>query len=151
MFVVCMRYADNREEAEDILQEGFILIYRDLHQFSGQGPVGAWMRRVIVNTALQHLRKKQRQVVTTDIDQASGAGDDDPLILQFEGGQARELIRMLQGLPIGYRTVLNLYILEGYSHKEIAEQLQISVNTSKSQLSRAKEMLRKSLEKTLNS
>jgi RNA polymerase sigma-70 factor (ECF subfamily) len=104
----------------------------------------------MVNTALQQLRKNQRLIPTTQIEHVPDTGDDDPVIQAFEGNNARELIRLLQSLPAGYRTVLNLYVLEGYSHKEIAEQLQINVSTSKSQLLRAKEMLRKKLEKTLN-
>ncbi|TAE60866.1 MAG: RNA polymerase sigma factor [Bacteroidetes bacterium] len=150
MFVQCLRYADSREEAEDILHEGFVKVFRDLHQYSGQGPLGAWIRKVMVNTALQQLRKNQRLIPTTQIEHVPDTGDDDPVIQAFEGNNARELIRLLQSLPAGYRTVLNLYVLEGYSHKEIAEQLQINVSTSKSQLLRAKEMLRKKLEKTLN-
>ncbi|MDX1907788.1 MAG: RNA polymerase sigma factor [Bacteroidia bacterium] len=150
MFVQCLRYAGSREEAEDMLHEGFVKVYRDLHQFSGQGPLGAWIRRVIVNTALQQLRKNQRLVQTSDIDKAPDPGQDDPVILNFES-HAQELIRILQSLPVGYRTVLNLYVMEGFSHQEIAEQLGISISTSKTQLLRAKELLRKKLDKALKS
>lgn len=150
LFVVCLRYADNREEAEDMLQEGFVLIYRDLHQFSGQGPIGAWMRRVVVNTALQHIRRRKRDVLTAQLEDAHYAADNSPENSPITSLHTQDLVRMLQTLPIGYRTVLNLYVIEGFSHKEIAEMLNISVNTSKSQLSRAKELMRRTLERTLN-
>ncbi|MDX2284618.1 MAG: RNA polymerase sigma factor [Bacteroidia bacterium] len=148
MFGYCLRYAGSREEAEDLLHEGFLKIFRDLHQYHGKGALGAWMRQVMVHTAIDHLRRQQRQIATSDLEAAPEPGAEDPLIRQFES-HTQELIAILQRMPPGYRTILNLYVLEGYSHKEIAAQLNIQVSTSKTQLMRAREVLRKHVEKSL--
>lgn len=142
-----MRYARDRSEAEDMMQEGFIRVFNDLRQYRDTGPLGAWIRRVVVNSALRYIRTRGR-LVFNDIDNSMAATlpASDNVINDLG---AEDLVRMVQLLPEGYRLVFNLYVVEGYSHQEISEQLGISVNTSKSQLSRAKASLRKTLEKIL--
>lgn len=147
LFVLCLRYADSYEEAEDFLQDGFIHIFKDLYRFQPFGSLEAWMRKVVVNVALQHIRKKRRLFQTTEIS---------PMISQLESNEnpfsdlsAKNLIRMIQTLPTGYRTVFNLFVIEGYSHQEIGELLEISEGTSKSQLSRAKAVLREMLKSSV--
>ncbi len=147
LFSVCLRYGRDHSEAEDILQEGFIHIFKDLHQYQGKGSLLGWMRKVLVNNALQYLRKWKRDWNHIDIsdyqDTFSTSGD----IFQKLG--LEELTHLIQKLPVGYRLVFNLYVIEGYAHKEIAEMLNISVNTSKTQLFKAKALLRKQLETQL--
>lgn len=148
MMGVCLRYAKDRAEAEDILQEGFFKVFCDLKQFSGKGAIGAWIRRVMVNTALMHIRKQKNKLFPViELDQIaySHASKED----LFSSFRAKALVQMIQQLPDGYRVVFNMYVIEGYSHKEIAQQLGISESTSKSQLSRAKMTLRQMLEKQL--
>ncbi len=148
MMGVCLRYAKNRAEAEDILQDGFFKVFCDLKQFSGTGPLGAWIRRVIVNTALMHVRKHKNKLfpsIELEKVEYTQASDED----LFSRFRMQALVKMIQQLPDGYRMVFNMYVIEGYSHKEIAEQLNISESTSKSQLSRAKMTLRGMLEKQL--
>ena len=133
--------------AEDIVQDTFVVLYRDLYQYKPTGALGAWVRRVTVNTALMHIRKKRMVFSEIEIHTLAENRQSDDNILSAIG--AREIMKMVQQLPDGYRMVFNLYVVEGFTHKEIAEQLKVSVNTSKSQLSRAKRMLRNVLEKTL--
>ncbi|MEM9888925.1 MAG: sigma-70 family RNA polymerase sigma factor [Bacteroidota bacterium] len=148
LFGVCLRYAKDRIEAEDFMQEGLIVIFRDLKQYRPTSALGAWMRRVMINVCLQQLRKRH------NVFKVSSMEAKEVLMLQSAEDilgnlRAKELIQMVQSLPVGYRAVFNLYVIEGYSHKEIAELLNISMNTSKSQLSRAKANLRKLLEAEL--
>jgi len=143
MFRLCLRYANDRMEAEDILQEGFINVFRDLRQFNSSGALGGWIRRVIVNVALQHIRKKKRLFPTVALDYAMSETRDVNAVLAQLNAEA--LTTMIQKLPPGYRAVFNMYAVEGYNHKEIAEQMEISVGTSKSQLSKAKAMLRQQI------
>ena len=147
LFGICLRYAQNWQEAEDFLQEGMIVIYRDLYQYRPTGALGAWLRRVMVNVCLQHIRKRHRIIRTTSLDNyGEKLETTENLFSEF---RAKALVKMIQQLAPGYRLVFNLYVIEGYSHQEIADQLDISINTSKSQLSRAKAALRKILEKEL--
>jgi len=147
MFRICLRYAKDRAEAEDMLQDGFIKVFADLHQYKGTGALGGWIRRVMVNVALQQIRKKKNLFSSIEIEQVANNYDTGEDIYATLGAQA--LIKMVQQLPPGYRTVFNLFVIEGYSHQEIGEQLGISSNTSKSQLSKAKASLRKMLEKVM--
>jgi RNA polymerase sigma factor (sigma-70 family) len=147
LFAVCMRYAHSREDAEDIFQDGFVLIFKDLRQYTGVGNLEGWLRKVMVNTALQHLRKQKKLIQTIEFDGQEHAEDTDDLVMDEQ--LAKNLVRILQKLPSGFRTVFNLYVLEGYTHPEIAEILDISVGTSKSQLMRAKAHFRKLLENSL--
>ncbi len=145
---VCMRYADRYEEAQDIVQNGFIKVFKKIDTFSGTGSLEGWIRRIMVNTALDYLRSNKAQRFNVNI-------DDVDFLLKKESQaveklQAEDLLAMIRDLPTGYRTVFNLYAIEGYSHKEIAEQLEISENTSKSQYSRARALLQKKLEELEN-
>ena len=147
MYRICLRYAADSYEAQDMLQDGFIKVYSDLHQFRREGPLGAWIRRVMVNTALTHLRKKKKLFSDVDISNLSNVVHTNENI--HAELDAQKLTMLVQQLPPGYRVVFNMYVIEGYPHKEIAEKLNISVNTSKSQLSKAKATLRKVIEKVL--
>ena len=144
LYVLCLRYARDRSEANDIHQEGFISIFKDLHQFTGEGDLGAWMRKVMVNTALQYIRKWKK-----DWDWQNS--DDHLQHLQVDEAahsnlNLEDLTKIIQQLPLGYRIVFNMYVIEGFSHKEIAEELDISVSTSKSQLHRAKESIKNKID-----
>ena len=139
---ICLRYAQDETEAEDILQDSFIRIFGRLDQYNETGPLGAWIRRITVNTALESYRKrksvKQQLVTALDLKDLHPATNDG-IIEQLH---AEELVKKIQQLPPGYRGVFNLYAVEGYSHPEIGELLGISEGTSKSQYSRARLMLR---------
>lgn len=148
MFVVCLRYANNREDAEDMLQEGFVRVFRDLRQYAGAGSLEGWVRKVIVNAALQFLQKQRRGLLTVGIDDQEFPDDSPEPMMQNESNP-QQLLRILQQLPPGFRAIFNLHVLEGYSHPEIAEIMGISVGTSKSQLLRAKAHFRKLLEQNL--
>jgi len=147
MFRLCLRYANDRAGAEDLLQEGFLKVFSDLHKFSFHGALGGWVRRVILNVALQHVRKQKQMFLVADVDAFAGdlsSGDD--IIARLN---AEALTTFIQQLPPGYRAVFNLYVVEGYPHKEIAGMLGIDVGTSKSQLSKAKAALRGMLERVM--
>ncbi len=136
MFGVCLRYSRGREEAEDLLQEGFIKVFQKLSSFKGEGALEGWIRRVMINTALDYIR--QQKLSWTDIDSIQEPGEY-PEIMDKMGSAA--LLNLIQKLPAGFRTIFNLYAIEGYNHKEIGEMLNISEGTSKSQYSRARSQL----------
>lgn len=142
MFAICMRYAASQSEAEDLLQEGFIKVFQYLHQYRGEGNFEGWMRRIFVNTAIEGIRKRNFWQKLGDSESNLESGSD---LNGFENLSLLDLMKLIQGLSDGYRTVFNLYVIEGYSHKEIGELLNISEGTSKSQLSRAKAILQKTL------
>lgn len=147
VFGICLRYAKDRAEGEDMMQEAFIRVYTDLYQYRPIGPFGGWVRRVTINSCLRYIRKRNRLVFN---DKAEAMADAMPASDDILGRLAvADLVKWIQKLPEGYRLVFNLFVVEGYSHKEIADELGISVNTSKSQLFRAKAHLRKTLEKVL--
>ena len=152
MFSMCLRYADNRGDAEDMLQEGFLTVFRDLKGFRCEGSLEGWIRRVILNIVFKTL-KAQRAVKSFELKTEYLEGAPDTLFEtdSTQENTTQELLQMMQNLPTGFRTVLNLYILEGYTHKEISEILGISIGTSKSQLLRAKAALRQMFEKKLTS
>ncbi len=153
MFVLCLRYANNREDAEDILQEGFVKVFRDLHQYSGTGNFEGWVRKVILNTALQYIRR-QKQLklqLTPEFEKWENVLTVDAEEEPFDKELVKKILHLMQHMPIGFRTVLNLYVMEGYSHQQIADELDISVGTSKSQLNRAKKHLRELVVKTIKS
>ena len=137
---VCYRYATSAEEAQDLLQDGFIKIFEKLDKYSGIGSFEGWMRRIVVNTALDNIRKNKKFLLHTDINDADYKLPSNDFI--EERLAAEDLLKILQSIPLGYKTIFNLYAIEGYSHKEIAEQLNITTSTSKSQYSRAKALLR---------
>jgi RNA polymerase sigma-70 factor (ECF subfamily) len=138
MFGLCLQYADNQDDAADILQEGFIKVFRKLGQFGGKGSFEGWIRRIMINTALERYRSQVRLYPLTDQTMKKDEMVDEEV---FERLSAADLIRLVQELPPRYRMVFNLYAIEGYSHKEIGEMMGISVGTSKSNLSRARDIL----------
>lgn len=147
-YMISMRYGKNVTEAEDIMQEGMIRIYRDLHQYNGQrAAFTTWSSRVIVNAALRYLQQNRWQSTFSDIEETQHIHAAEETI--YAHIATKELTQMVQTLPIGYRIVFNMYCIEGYSHKEIATELGISDGTSKSQLSKAKKALRTLLENQL--
>ncbi|MBO7117886.1 MAG: RNA polymerase sigma factor [Bacteroidales bacterium] len=141
MFPVCLRYMSSREEAEDVLQEGFVTLFSKLDSYSGKGSFEGWARKIFVNTALMQLRKNDVLKESEDLEGAWDISSQDPTIIQNIGYQ--ELLELIESLPPGFRTVFNMYVIEGYSHKEIGEALGISENTSRSQLQRARVILQK--------
>ncbi len=142
MFAVCRRYIKDPPEAESVMIGGFIKVFEKIFQFNGDGHFEGWVRKIMVNESLIYLRKNRNMYLEVDISNAVHEPDYDLLDNRLE---AEDLLEMVQKLPDGYRTVFNLYAIEGFSHKEIAEKLEINVNTSKSQLSRARKLLQKLL------
>jgi RNA polymerase sigma-70 factor (ECF subfamily) len=147
MFRVVMRFARDHAEAEDMLQDGFVRVFRDMNQFRGEGPLGGWIRRIMVNTALTHLRRQRDFILQVD-DLSPFEGrvrTEEDVVSNID---AESLVKTLQRLPPGYRAVFNLYAIDGYSHEEISSQLGISIGTSKSQLFKAREFLKRILDKS---
>ncbi len=138
MYAVCLRYSGNAEEAEDILQEGFIKIFKKLDSFRGDGSFEGWLRRIFVNTAIEHFRRKRYLMPVTEKEENTIEGKYTSVLDELG---AKDIMLLVQELSPGYRTVFNMYVVEGYTHKEIADILGISEGTSKSQLSRAKVIL----------
>ena len=139
MLGVCYRFAKNREDAEDMLQEGFIKIFTQLHQYRSEGALEGWIRRIIVHTCINVLKKNKKFAESVDIIHANSIYVREDMIPSIM--QAKQVVECIRMLPMGYRTVLNLYAIEGYSHKEIAVMLEIEESTSRSQYTRAKAML----------
>ncbi len=139
MLGVCYRFAKNREDAEDMLQDGFIKVFTQLHQYRNEGALEGWIRRIIVHTCINILKKNKKFADSVDIIHANSVHIKEDMIPSIM--QAKQVVECIRLLPIGYRTVLNLYAIEGYSHKEIARMLEIEESTSRSQYTRAKAML----------
>ncbi len=138
MMGVCLRYAKNRDDAKDILQDGFVRVYINLKSFKGDGSFEGWIKRIMINTAIKHYHKNLKFSNNIDIEAAYDVGFDNNVLGKMA---VSELMQLVQTLPDGYRTIFNLYIIEGYQHNEIAEMLGISEGTSKSQLARARNFL----------
>ncbi len=144
LFAICMRYGTNRAEAEDILQESFLTIFNKIEAYRFKGSFEGWMKRITVNTAINLLRSKNHQLHRTI--------NDDYIDVKYEGSDTisklseEEILKCIQNLPTGYRTVFNLHVVEGYKHREIAELLGISENTSRTQLGKARTALIKEME-----
>lgn len=136
MYALCLRYLKEADDAQDVLLKAFTKVFEHLPQFKGEGSFEGWVRRIVVNEALMFLRKHKHRHITIELEEAAASVEQYPQL------EADDLLRLVQALPEGYRTVFNLHAIEGYAHFEIAEQLGISEGTSKSQLSRAKELLR---------
>ena len=136
MMAVCLRYMGNREEAEDVLQEGFITLFTKIDSYQGAGSFEGWARRIFVNTALMHLRRTDALGLSDDIEEARSLFTQEATPVQKMG--YRDLMRMISALPADARTVFNMYVVEGYSHKEIAEELGCTEATSRSKLQRAR-------------
>ena len=143
MMAVCMRYVNRRDIAEDLLQEGFVKVFTSIDSFNFSGSFEGWIRRIFVNTALEYLRKNDVLRETVDLeDPGIFAEPDHSAIDRLSAG---ELMEVIGQLPTGFRTVFNMFAIEGYSHKEIAETLGITESTSRSQFTRAKKLLQKKL------
>ena len=141
---VCNRYAQSIEEAEDIMQEGFVKIFINIKEFKGDGSLIAWMRRIMINTAITHYHKMRKHRYHDDLDEVSESRFEERTWGEAEFTK-EELLNVIQRMPDGYRVVFNLYAVEGYKHREIAEILKIDENTSKSQYSRARRWLQERL------
>lgn len=146
LFSVCLKYSNDYAAAEDTLQDAFITIFEKIKQFKSQGSLEGWMKRITINTALQKFRKqKVFEIVNEEqIEEVSVVVDEEEVSLDY-------LLAIIQQLPDRYRLVFNLYVLDGYSHKEIAEMLEISTGTSKSNLARARNILKEKIEKNQES
>jgi RNA polymerase sigma-70 factor (ECF subfamily) len=143
MLGVCYRFAKNKIDAEDMLQEGFIKIFTQIHQYRNDGSLEGWIRRIIVHHCINYLKKNKKFTDTVDLVYAveiQNHAESIPSIIQ-----AKQVVESIRMLPLGYRTVLNLYAIEGYSHNEIATMLEIQESTSRSQYARAKILLEKIL------
>ena len=143
MMVVSMRYSKSDLEAEDILQEAFIKVFEKIHTFRGECKLEFWIKRIVVNTALNYGRSKLYMFPMVDVEQNESIIDEDFSLANFH---FKDLLGMIQSLPSGCQVIFNLYAIEGYSHKEIAEVLQIEVSTSRSQLVKARRMLQRKIE-----
>lgn len=139
MLGVCYRFGKNREDAEDMLQVGFIKIFSQIHQYRNEGALEGWIRRIIVHTCINMLKKNKKFSDCVDIMQASSISTREEAIPSIL--HAKEIVDCIRMLPLGYRTVLNLYAIEGYSHREIGQLLDIGESTSRSQYTRAKALL----------
>lgn len=140
MFGICMRYSKNRHYAEDLLQEGFLKVFKYLKNFRGDGSFEGWLRRIFVNTAIEYYRKNSPMYSMQDIPEKYHQQDTNPAISDMSADELMELVNQLSD---GYRLVFNLYVIEGLNHREIGEKLKISEGTSKSQLARARALLQK--------
>jgi RNA polymerase sigma-70 factor (ECF subfamily) len=149
MFAVCFRYSRNREEAEDILHEGFMKVFENIQKFRGEGSLEGWIRRIMYHTAIQKYRDRKHEdyIVSLDSDPVNVSHHStNDILSQIE---VKELLKMIQGLPPRYQMVFNLYVFEGLKHREIAEKLGVTEGTSKSNLSDARAILQREINKTI--
>ncbi len=147
MYGVALRFARDKDEANDMLQEGFVKVFSKLQYYRGEGSLEGWIRRTIVNTAINIYKRNLKHLSSQDLDTVM-IFEKNNEASPIEQMSARELLGQINQLPVGYRTVFNLYVVDGYSHKEIADLLDITENTSKSQLSRARAYLQKRIQRT---
>ena len=138
MFGICLRYAANSEDAKDILQDGFVKVFVNLGKFKGTGSFEGWMRRIIVNTAINKIRKDKRDMLDYQEEIIDKKGVE---MMYVETMSAKDMMDMIEKMPLGYRTVFNMYAIDGFTHKEIATELGIDEGTSRSQLSKARKFL----------
>jgi RNA polymerase sigma factor (sigma-70 family) len=141
-YTICLRYCKDEDEAQDILQDAFIKIFKNLSQFKHEGSFEGWMKRIVVNTSIEYYRKKIHFLSIEDNE------NSEEMPMQIDNNNIDEsiLLGLIQALPNGFRMIFNMYVIEGYNHIEIAEKLGISEGTSKSQLSRARALLQKKIE-----
>jgi RNA polymerase sigma factor (sigma-70 family) len=139
MLGLCYRYARHRQDAEDMLQEGFMKVFSQIHQFRGEGSLEGWIRKIMVHTCINNIKKNKKFSETIELIHAHSLISREDWIPSVI--QAKEIVECIRMLPIGYRTVLNLFAIEGYSHREIGGLLDIQESTSRSQYTRAKSML----------
>lgn len=142
---ICLRYAENKEEAQEILNDAFMKVFGNLSSYQGVQPFRFWLRRILINTAIDHYRKNKSIRLQTDIGKASSLSSDTLDILDEIGEQ--EILQLVQELPPAYKLVFNLYVIEGYNHREIAEMLGIQEGTSKSNLAKARMHLQAKIKK----
>ena len=143
---VCLRYTKSQFDAEDVMQEGWVKIFNNIHTYSIDNSFEGWIRRIMVNTAITHYRKNLKHAYQSDVTEVAYTKDDHQDGFMHSEFTREELLKTINALPDGYRIVFNMYVVEGYKHKEIAEILDIDINTSKSQLSRAKKYLQRELQ-----
>ncbi|MGN6801181.1 MAG: RNA polymerase sigma factor [Ginsengibacter sp.] len=143
MYGVCLRYTENVEDANDVMQEGFIKVYRSLPKFRAEGSFEGWIRRIFVNTSIEHYRKKTKKYNITEVQENT---IEDNELSALDSLATKDILNIINELSPGYKQVFNMHVVEGYSHKEIAEILGITEGTSKSQLARAKGVLKKIIE-----
>ncbi len=148
MYAVCLRYAGTPEDAEDVLQEGFLKIFKKLNSFRSEGSFEGWIRRVFVNTAIEHFRRKRYLQTISEKEENTIGGND---ISVLDKMAVKDIVVLIKELSPGYRTIFNMYVIDGYTHKEISDILNISEGTSKSQLSRAKAILQGLVKKYIES
>ena len=144
MMTVCLRYMDSKEEAEDVFQMAFVKTFSKLKEYHFDGSFEGWVRRIFVNSCLDQIRKNKKTKYDVSVDDVAFKLEDDSFI--FENMVAQELMVLIQSMPTGYKTVFNMFAIEGYSHKEIAKHLGVSESTSKSQYKRARSFLVNCLE-----
>jgi RNA polymerase sigma-70 factor (ECF subfamily) len=153
MMAVCMRYARNREEAQDILHEGYIKVFNKLKSFENKGSLEGWIRRIVVNVAIDHVRSRKEFFISQDndykIDNLTDSDSEASDVEAYKQVQVQTILRLLQDLSPAYKLVFNMYVIEDMPHKEIAERLNISIGTSKSNLAKAKMKLKEMVEKEL--
>lgn len=146
MLTVCVRYAKNKSDAEDVLQDAFIKVFNKISEFKNEGSLEGWIRRIMVNTSLDQIRKNSKFSNDTDLEAVSYKLENNDFT--FEKLVSEDLLKLINSMPNGYRIVFNMFAIEGYSHQEIASTLGVTENTSKSQYLRARSFLKKELEKT---
>ena len=155
---ICLRYLNNRAKAEDVMQDAFITIFTKINQFKEKGSFEGWMKKITLNTALMQLRKNKKEIISESIEKYDQATEKDEYsidvskhdtksIIESAQFSQNEIFDIVRELPLGFRTVFNLYVIEGYKHREIAKELNISIGTSKSQLLRARKKVKKLLYK----
>ncbi len=147
MYAVCLRYCKDADDAQDLLQDGFVKIFKNLEKFRGEGSFEGWIRRIFVNTSIEHFRKSVKKQSVADSNEIIV---EDPSWNALDNLAEKDITKMIQELSPGYRQVFNMYVIEGYSHKDIGDILGISEGTSKSQLARAKGILKKMVADKLN-
>lgn len=143
MYSLCMRYVGNRETAKDILHDGFVVLFSKLETYKGEGSFEGWARRIFINTALMHLRKSDVLKYSEEIGEAAADITVSPSVI--EKMEAERLMKLVCRMPVGFRTIFNMYAIEGYTHSEIAKELNITEGGSRSQLSRARIWLQERL------
>ena len=148
MFPICMRYAGDRDTAQDILQDGFVTLFTKLGDYKGDGSFEGWARKIFVTTALMHLRKKDALKMSEELDTVRGMKAE--TVTQMQNIGYKELMELIMTLPPGFRTVFNMYAIEGYTHKEIADSLGITETTSRTQFSRARQWLQAKIKEREN-
>ncbi|MEO6904964.1 MAG: sigma-70 family RNA polymerase sigma factor [Ginsengibacter sp.] len=147
MYGVCLRYSDNTEDANDVMQEGFIKVYKSLSKFRAEGSFEGWVRRIFINTSIEHYRKKVKLYNVSEVQENT---IEDNELNALDSLATKDILNIINELSPGYKQVFNMHVIEGYSHKEIAEIIGITEGTSKSQLARAKGVLKKIIETRIN-